>query len=188
MSARLPLALAMLALSAAAVRGDPVTAHPPATEPSAPTFAEVPWPFHIDEWGTGRAFRCPPARCGAAIDLFLRAKVGFCNCSTGVADDDEIDRVGDTELFDGNAQPLAPGAPVTVVVLRGRTRPFRIDNRFAASHFVLEIALNNKCDAVVATAAAAQPLGDAQRRAVLAFLDGPDVQRWAADTTGSETQ
>jgi hypothetical protein len=152
------------------------------------SFVEVAWPFAIDQWGTGRAFRCDQAHCGAPIDLYLRAKVGFCNCTTGVADDDEIDRVGDTGLLADAATALADGRPVTAGILRGRARLFRLDRRFAAPRFVLEVALNNKCDAVVATAVAAQPMDEALRRAVLGFLGGADVQHWAAANTGSETQ
>ena len=41
----------------------------------------------------------PAADCGAEIKLYLRAKLGFCNCTTGVSDDAELDRVGDLELL-----------------------------------------------------------------------------------------
>jgi hypothetical protein len=172
--------LALLAGNANATAMRPLTA--------APDFFEIPWPFHIDQWGTGRAFRCSSARCGSGIDLYLRAKVGFCNCTKGVADDDEIDRIGDTALIEGRASALAPGSAVTIGFLRGRARPFRIESRFAAARFVLEVALNNKCDAVVATAVAAQPIGEREQNAIIDFLAGADVQRWAAANTGSETQ
>ena len=66
---------------------------------SRAVWTEIKWPFPLDQWGTGRAFRCRAADCGAEIDLYLRAKLGFCNCATGVSDDAELDRVGDLELF-----------------------------------------------------------------------------------------
>ena len=59
------------------------------------TWTEVKWPFPIDQWGTGRAFQCDAETCGTEIKLYLRPKLGFCNCATGVADDAELDRVGD---------------------------------------------------------------------------------------------
>src|SRR5262245_19063008 len=62
-------------------------------------WTEVKWPFPIDQWGTGRAFQCSGENCGTEIKLYLRPKLGFCNCTTGVADDAELDRVGDLELF-----------------------------------------------------------------------------------------
>ena len=34
-----------------------------AGEPAA--WSEVKWPFPIDQWGTGRAFHCRAADCGA---------------------------------------------------------------------------------------------------------------------------
>ncbi len=159
-----------------------------AQEPASGSFVEVAWPFHIDQWGTGRAFRCDAAHCGAAIDVYLRAKVGFCNCTKGVADDDEIMRVGDIELIEGTAIALVPGRTASAGFLHGRAQPFRVGYWFAPARFVLEIALNNKCDAVVATAVAATPFDESRAASVLAFLSGPDVQRWAADNTGSETQ
>jgi hypothetical protein len=48
-----------------------------------PIWAEVKWPFPIDQWGTGRAFACRAADCGAEAELYLRAKLGSCNCTTG---------------------------------------------------------------------------------------------------------
>jgi len=40
-------------------------------------WSEVKWPSPLDQWGTGRAFVCRAADCGAEIDLYLRAKLGF---------------------------------------------------------------------------------------------------------------
>src|SRR5262245_27544787 len=66
-----------------------------AGKPAPAAWTEVKWPFPLDQWGVGRAFRCRAADCGADVDLYLRAKLGFCNCATGVSDDAELDRVGD---------------------------------------------------------------------------------------------
>ena len=43
-------------------------------------------------------FRCDVAACGDEVELYVRPKIGFCNCDTGVADDDEVDRVADLDL------------------------------------------------------------------------------------------
>src|SRR5579871_5579102 len=83
---------------------------------------EVTWPFPLDEWGTGRAFRCEAADCGAGINLYLRAKVGFCNCATGVSDNADLDRVSDFELYSETFQGLTEGHPVDVGPLKGRSR------------------------------------------------------------------
>ncbi|MFZ0126896.1 MAG: hypothetical protein WAL48_22235, partial [Xanthobacteraceae bacterium] len=121
-----------------------------------PPFSEAAWPFLIDQWGGGRAFRCDP--CGAQLALYVRTKVGFCNCTIGVSDDIEIDRVADFDLFPGRVTPLAPGEPVKVAWMNGRARAFSVDPPLAARRYLLTIALANKCDGVIATLASAQPI------------------------------
>ncbi|HLY68067.1 MAG TPA: hypothetical protein VKU60_21185, partial [Chloroflexota bacterium] len=61
----------------------------------APAWSEAQWPFPIDQWGQGWAYECKASDCGGVeVNLYLRPKIGFCNCQTGVADDAELDRVG----------------------------------------------------------------------------------------------
>src|SRR5262249_39513256 len=60
-----------------------------------PSWNEVSWPFPMDQWGKGKAFVCRAADCGAEVTVYIRAKIGFCNCTTGVADDAELDRISD---------------------------------------------------------------------------------------------
>src|SRR5215468_8075757 len=74
-----------------------------------PVWNEVKWPFPMDQWGFGKAFRCAPADCGIQVNVYLRAKIGFCNCATGVSDDAELDRVGDLELYSEKWVGLADG-------------------------------------------------------------------------------
>ena len=56
----------------------PITEHP--------VWTEADWPFAVDEWGKGKAFRCAATQCGEEVNLYIRAKIGFCNCSTGVSE------------------------------------------------------------------------------------------------------
>src|ERR1700716_473689 len=93
-----------------------------ATLPLEPVWTEAKWPFPIDQWGTGRAFNCKPADCGTGVMLYLRAKLGFCNCTTGVADDEELERVGDVDLVDSRSSALGSGRPITVHWMKGRSR------------------------------------------------------------------
>ncbi|MGY3076257.1 hypothetical protein ACVWZZ_002628 [Bradyrhizobium sp. LM6.10] len=79
-----------------------------AANSATPVWQEVTWPFSIDQWGKGKSFRCKAADCGVEVTLYLRAKIGFCNCTTGVADDDDLDRMGDTVLL-GEVSPLGSG-------------------------------------------------------------------------------
>ena len=74
-----------------------------------PAWTEVPWPFPIDQWGMGKAFVCKAADCGTTVTVLIRAKIGFCNCSTGVADDEELDRISDFELLGNQLTAQGPG-------------------------------------------------------------------------------
>src|SRR5262249_24296837 len=80
------------------------------------------WPFPADAWPEGRAYHCDVAQCGAELDLYIRPKIGFCDCYRGVADDDEIDRVGDLALLSRDYAPLQRGAFVRLAGMVGRAR------------------------------------------------------------------
>ena len=95
-------------------------------KPASAAWSEVKWPFPLDQWGVGRAFHCRAADCGSDIDLYLRAKLGFCNCTTGVSDDTELDRVGDLELLSDKFNGLRDGQPISVGWMNGRSRPYRV--------------------------------------------------------------
>jgi len=93
----------------------------PRGEDNAARWQEIAWPFPRDGWPAGRAFRC--ASCGEA-ELYVRPKIGFCNCDTGVADDEEVDRVADLDLISARFAPLAgPICPAGrgLTILRWRT-------------------------------------------------------------------
>ena len=155
--------------------------------PAAPMRAawnEVKWPFPIDQWGTGRAFQCRAADCGSDINLYLRAKLGFCNCTTGVSDDNELDRVGDLELLSEKFEGLTEGRPITVGWMNGRSRPYQGTIPYAAPRTALAIAFNDKCDVVVATVVAPRQQLAAAERAALEFLNGDLVLRWTEQELG----
>ena len=178
MAARMASALVLAGCLAGALAGDalrPVAANSPA-------WFEVKWPFLIDQWGLGRAFRCRP--CAGNVVLYVRAKVGFCNCSTGVADDDEIDRVGDLGLIGAQARPRGEGSLVMVGWMRGRSRAFEIDGSNQPQRFAVTVALANKCDAVVATIVASEPLPPDTERAALFFLGSDPLLGWVRANTG----
>src|ERR1700694_200305 len=82
LSVLLAAALAgLLAGDAMTVSGEQQTSGPATS--IRPVWTEVKWPFPLDQWGVGRAFVCRAADCGREVDLYLRAKLGFCNCTTG---------------------------------------------------------------------------------------------------------
>src|SRR5712671_5239268 len=134
-----------------------------------PVWTEVKWPFPLDQWGVGRAFVCRSADCGGEVDLYLRAKLGFCNCTTGVSDDAELDRVGDLELLSDKFEGLSDGRPISVGWMNGRSRPYQVAIRYGSPRTALAIAFNDKCDVVVATVVADDvPTAE---RAALGFLN-----------------
>lgn len=153
------------------------TRHSAATTVSPAGWAEVSWPFLMDQWGKGTAFRCNAAACGAEIVVYLRPKIGFCNCQTGVSDDAELERVADVSLLNDRYTPLAAGNAIKVGRMEGRSRAYVVDR--AARDKVLAIAFNERCDVIVATAVVAHEQPARFEPAVLAFLNGDTVLRWA---------
>jgi hypothetical protein len=146
-----------------------------------PVWTEAAWPFPIDQWGQGWAYQCKAPDCGINVNLYLRPKIGFCNCQTGVADDEELDRVGDVDLVGSESLPLGPGRPITVHSMKGRSRGYAVGAPSAKP--VLSLAFNNRCDVIVATVVADDDLG-AQEAAVLEFLNGDLVLHWATVVLG----
>jgi hypothetical protein len=155
-----------------------------ASEPIHAQWNEVKWPFPIDQWGVGRAFQCRAADCGGEINLYLRAKLGFCNCATGVSDDAELDRVGDLDLLSNKFQGLRDGRPISVGWMQGRSRPFHVSIPYSSPRTALAIAFNDKCDVVVATVVADERRVPAAEQAALEFLNGDVVLHWAEKELG----
>lgn len=150
-----------------------------------PVWAEVVWPFPVDEWGGGWAFECKAADCGSDVQLYLRPKIGFCNCQTGVADDEELDRVGDVALVGSESSALGSGSPVKMDWMKGRSRGYKVAAPSGSDRLpLLSLAFNpfnHTCDLLVATVVG----GDvAQQQAVLEFLDGDLVRRYAEELLG----
>src|SRR5919198_881687 len=134
---------------AALLAGDAMTVAAGERTPGAAAssaWSEVKWPFPMDQWGLGRAFQCRAADCATDISLYLRAKLGFCNCTSGVSDDAELDRVGDLELLSSKFDGLRDGRPITVGWMKGRSRPYRVTMAYAPARSALAIAFNDKCD------------------------------------------
>jgi hypothetical protein len=145
-AARLMLALVLVGLAGAAG-----SAARNGSESPRPAWSEVSWPFLLDQWGAGQAFRCEHEACGAEARLFIRMKRGFCNCFRGVADDDEVDRLTDFEFLGGPSQPLGPGRPLRLADMAGRMRAFTVDSGAAPSRRAVSLVVAKNCDALVVT-------------------------------------
>ena len=98
-----------------------------------------------------------------------------------MADDEELDRVGDVDLVGSERSALGAGRPITVHWMKGRSRGYTVSAPSAKS--ALSLAFNNRCDVIVATVVAGdEPV--AQEQAVLEFLNGDLVLRWAEAVLG----
>jgi hypothetical protein len=140
-------------------------------------WQEIAWPFPRDGWPAGKAFRCGVAACGGEVELYVRPKMGFCNCDRGVADDDEVDRVADLDLLSAHFAPLAPGDLVRVADMPGRIRAYGLKMSGGSPHIAVGVAVSRRCDLLVAVA---RGKGDADevQRAALAFLATSEITRW----------
>jgi hypothetical protein len=177
--AALGAAVAGLLAGNAATIGFLRPAGEPAKPAREPVWSEVKWPHPLDQWGLGKAFRCSAAECGTEINLYLRAKIGFCNCATGVDSDAELDRVGDLEIFSDHWVGITDGRVITVGHMNGRSRPYHVTMRYAAPITAIAIGFNDKCDVAVATVVAdREQLTEIERHA-LDFLNSKQVLRWA---------
>ena len=123
--------------------------------PRVGDWQEIAWPFPRDGWPAGRAFRCGGGACGG-VELYVRPKKGFCNCDTGVADDDEVDRVAD---------------------MPGRLRAYDLDMQDGSRRGAIGIAVSRRCDLLVAVAQGKGSPAEV-RRAALEYLGSGDMTRW----------
>jgi hypothetical protein len=175
-----------IVLACLAAFGMRAVGKPSALGPSAiaPVWTETKWPFPVDQWGTGRAFACASSDCGGKVEVYIRPKVGFCNCSTGVSDEAELERVADTELLARDLRPLEPGRAIKVGWMRGLSRLYQGSDGNTGER-VLSVAFNDECDVVVAVArfeggaAAIAP-------AVVGFLNSNPMVLWAKKELGLE--
>jgi hypothetical protein len=147
-------------------------------------WREVQWPFPMDQWGKGKAFQCRAADCGTEVAVYVRAKIGFCNCTTGVSDDEELDRISDFDLLGNALSALGPGQPISVAWMKGRSRAFTFQDAKQASKSALSVGFNDRCDAIVATAVIERGQPTAIEPAVIEFLNSKTVVQWAEVTLG----
>jgi hypothetical protein len=140
-------------------------------------WREIAWPFPRDGWPAGKAFRCGAAACGSEVELYVRPKMGFCNCDRGLTDDDEVDRVADLDLMSEHFAPLAPGDVVRVADMPGRVRAYELRMPDGLRRVAIGLAVSRRCDLLVALA---HGRGDAPevRRAALASLARREMTRW----------
>jgi len=146
-------------------------------------WREIAWPFPRDGWPAGRAFRCGSESCGGEIEIYVRPKAGFCNCETGVTDDEEVDRVADLDMISPRFVAREPGGLIKVAGMPGRIRAYDLDMADGARHSAVGIAVSRRCDVLVAVAQAEGAASGVQRTA-LEFLATADMERWMISAMG----
>ncbi len=145
---------------------------------STPDWQEIAWPFGRDGWPTGRAFRCTSLACGGTLDVYVRPKIGLCNCATGVSGDAEVDAVSDVDLISDDFVPLADGQVITIAGMTGRMRAYT--QRLPGGHTQRSagLVLAHRCD-LVAAASQGAAAGTAQAAsAITLLLQRADVMGW----------
>src|ERR1700751_4970191 len=109
--------------------------------PSVGNWHEIAWPFPRDGWPAGRPFRCGAQSCGEDVELYVRPKIGFCNCDSGVADDDEVDRVADLDLMSQRFVPQQAGKVIRISDMTGRARSYDLRMVDGSDHTAVGFAL-----------------------------------------------
>ena len=157
---------------------------PNAPAAAHPVWHEVVWPFPMDQWGKGTAFRCNAADCGTEIIVYLRAKIGFCNCATGVSDDEDLDRISDFDLFGDKLYAQAPG-PAGQGRLDERPQPAVHDpHARKVMRRSLSVGLQRQLRRAGRDRGAGARQPAAIEPAVLEFLNSKTVLQWAEVTLG----
>jgi hypothetical protein len=169
---------------AAHAPADKVTGGASVTRVARPIWAEVKWPFPIDQWGTGRAFACGAADCGAGAELYLRAKLGSCNCAIGVADDGDLDNMSDLDLVGGEVAPLGAGRAITIAWMKGRSRAYMLPARNRLGKSAISVAFSDRCDMIVATVVLLHDRPATIEPRVMEFLNSRTVLHWAEVALG----
>jgi hypothetical protein len=159
-------------------------AGPAAGAPHHPVWVETKWPFPMDQWGEGKAFQCKAADCGVELTLFIRPKIGFCSATTGVADDNELERLSDFDFMNGASSALGNGHEVNVAWMKGRLRTYAIASPNRPHASAISIAYNNDSNALVATVVMNDAQPDAVAPAIIAFLNGKTMLHWVTVTLG----
>ena len=147
-------------------------------------WIETKWPFLMDQWGEGRSFQCKAADCGAELNLYIRAKVGFCSSTTGVADDNELERLSDFDFIKGQATALGAGHEIDIAGMKGRLRAYAIGGPILSQTYAFSIAFNNNSDALVATVTLKGAPAGPMEPVIIQFLNGKNIQRWVTRTLG----
>jgi hypothetical protein len=141
-------------------------------------WQEIAWPFPRDAWPAGRAFYCGSAECGGPIEAYVRPKLGFCNCATGVSGDAEVDGVADLDMITPDFVPSGDGAPVALGGMAGRARTYTLRLPDGAQRPGAGFAVSRRCDLVVVATQGAAAGSAAAARGVAGLIGSQNVLDW----------
>ena len=117
--------------------------------------------------------------------MFISApSSGSATAATGVADDGDLERMGDLDLIGGEVAALGPGRTITVGSMQGRSRVYALTARDRRGKSVVAIAFNERCDMIAATAVLQDERPATIEPAIVAFLNSRTVLRWAEAALG----
>jgi hypothetical protein len=145
--------------------------------PDIEGWREIAWPFPRDGWPAGRAFRCATELCGDEVEVYVRPKAGFCNCDSGVRDDEEVDRVADLDLMSERFVAHEAGSVIRIAEMPGRSRTYDLKMSDGSRRAAIGIAVSRRCDLLVAVAQGKGEAAEVQRVA-LEFLASDAVTKW----------
>ncbi|MGA7325276.1 MAG: hypothetical protein WBX25_12505 [Rhodomicrobium sp.] len=160
-----------------------------ASHSPAVAWQEIAWPFLRDAWPAGKAFRCVADECNKGDEVYVRPKIGFCNCTTGVDGDDEVDRVTDLDLISENFVPVQAGKETNFAGMAGRMRYYTIQLPDGTTRQATGFAVSHGCDVIVAVLQRMSP-GLASRPeaqievSALTLLSSKEVADWLYSTLG----
>jgi hypothetical protein len=147
-------------------------------------WIETKWPFLMDQWGEGKSFQCRAADCGAELNLHIRAKIGFCSSTTGIADDNELERLSDFDFMMGQSTALGSGHEIDIAGMKGRLRAYATAGPILSQTYAFSVAFNNNSDALVATVTLKGGAPAVMEPVIIQFLNGKTIQRWVTRALG----
>ena len=146
--------------------------------PAPATWQEIAWPFPRDAWPPGRAFRCTSTGCGQGVEVYIRPKLGFCNCATGVSGDAEVDAVTDLDMITETFTPNHAGEVIEIAGMAGRTRPYTLEVPNGTRLEAVGTAISKKCDVIVAASQGPNATRPQTQKAIANLLASPMVLPW----------
>jgi hypothetical protein len=135
-------------------------------------WQEIAWPFPRDAWPSGRAF------AGHGVQVYIRPKLGFCNCATGVSGDAEVDAVTDLDMMADDFTPNQPGEWVKIAGMAGRTRSYTLKKSDGTQIQATGTAISRRCDVVVAASQGPKAATTKAQRAIADLIATPRIIDW----------